>query len=43
MQGFKSVRSAQKFLSTHAAVYDMLNLQPVLIAMKRRCGPFKPR
>ena len=27
MQRFKSAGSAQKFLSTHAAVYDTFNLQ----------------
>jgi transposase-like protein len=27
MQRFKSARSAQKFLSTHAAVYNIFNVQ----------------
>jgi len=27
MQRFKSARSAQKFLSTHAAVYNTFNVQ----------------
>lgn len=30
-QRFKSQRSAQRFLATHAAVYNTFNLQPRLI------------
>jgi putative transposase len=32
MQRFKSVRSAQKFLSTHAAVYNIFNVQRHLVS-----------
>ena len=32
MQRFKSPRSAQKFLSTHAAVYNIFNVQRHLIS-----------
>jgi putative transposase len=32
MQRFKSARSAQKFLSTHAAVYNIFNVQRHLIS-----------
>ena len=32
MQRFKSARSAQKFLSTHAAVYNTFNVQRHLIS-----------
>ena len=32
MQGFKSARSAQKFLSTHAVVYNIFNVQRHLIS-----------
>jgi putative transposase len=32
MQRFKSARSAQKFLSTHAAVYDIFNVKRHLIS-----------
>lgn len=31
MQGFKSARSAQRFVSTHAAVYDTFNVQRHMI------------
>jgi putative transposase len=32
MQRFKSARSAQKFLSTYAAVYNIFNVQRHLIS-----------
>ena len=32
MQRFKSARSAQKFLSTHAVVYNIFNVQRDLIS-----------
>ena len=32
MHGFKSQPSAQRFLSTHAAVYNTLAVQPHLIS-----------
>ena len=32
MQRFKSQGQAQRFLSTHAAVYNTFNLQPHLIS-----------
>jgi len=32
MQRFKSARSAQKFLSTHAAVYNTFNVQRHLVS-----------
>jgi putative transposase len=32
MQGFKSAKSAQRFVSVHAAVYNTFNLQPHLIS-----------
>jgi putative transposase len=32
MQGFKSARSAQRFVSTHAAVYNTFNVQRYLIS-----------
>ena len=32
MQRFKSARSAQKFLSTHAAVYNTFNVQRHLMS-----------
>ncbi len=34
MQWFKSPRSAQKFLSTHAAVYNTFNVQQHLVAAR---------
>ena len=34
MQRFKSARSAQRFLSTHATVYNTFNVQPHLISRK---------
>jgi putative transposase len=36
MQRFKSGRSAQKFLSTHAAVYNIFNVQRHLISAQTR-------
>jgi putative transposase len=32
MQGFKSARSAQRFLSMHAAIHNTFNLQPHLVS-----------
>jgi transposase-like protein len=47
MQGFKSARSAQRFLSMHAAVHNTFNLQPstfnVISSRARHCGFFEPR
>jgi putative transposase len=37
MQRFKSARSAQKFLSTHAAVYNIFNVQRHLISAQTHC------
>jgi hypothetical protein len=39
-QGFKSVGSAQRFLSDHAAVYNTLNIQCHLISAKTQ-GAFR--
>ena len=40
MQRFKSVGSAQKFLSSHAAVYNAFNVQSHLTSLKH--APFAP-
>ena len=42
MQRFKSVRSAQTFLSTHAAVYNIFNVQRHLISAQTTAC-FAPR
>jgi putative transposase len=42
MQRFKSSRSAQKFLSTHAAVFNTFNVQRHLTSAKR-IARFEPR
>jgi transposase-like protein len=34
MQGFKSARSAQRFVSIHAAVYNTFNVQRHLISRR---------
>jgi len=38
MQRFKSADSAQKFLSTHAAVYNIFNVQRHLTSAQTRRG-----
>jgi putative transposase len=43
MQRFKSARSAQKFLSAHAAVYNIFNVQRHLIYQLNRTACFAPR
>jgi hypothetical protein len=35
MQGFKSIKSAQRFVSVHAAVYNTFNVQRHLIRRRR--------
>ena len=42
MQRFKSARSAQRFLSMHAAVHNTFNLNPIS-SRARRCGSSGPR
>jgi putative transposase len=42
LQRFKSARSAQCFLSMHAAVHNTFNLQPISFR-DRRCGSSEPR
>jgi transposase-like protein len=43
MQRFKSARSAQRFLSMHAAVHNTFNLQRHLVSRDQRCGSFEPK
>jgi transposase-like protein len=43
MQRFKSARSAQKFLSARAAVYNIFNVQRHLIYQLNRTACFAPR
>src|SRR5437763_8628983 len=42
MQRFKSARSAQRFLSMHAAVHNTFNLQRHLVS-RHRCGSSEPK
>src|SRR5271165_4564416 len=42
MQRFKSARSAQRFLSMHAAVHNTFNLQRIS-SRDQRCGSFEPK
>ncbi|MEA2962338.1 MAG: putative transposase [Alphaproteobacteria bacterium] len=39
MQRFRSARSAQRFLSIHAAAHNTFNLQRHLISVSLRCRP----